>query len=385
MKNKVLAVVLSMAMSISMLSGCSSGAEPAAPAPEPEAEAEAEEEPQESEPEEAAAGEDYYIEWADQQWGLSAEEIEQVKALNLSFAIETPTESEFGYGQMRGFEDACEALGIKVAGETACGLDPAVQQANMENFISMGVDGIVCQPQDADTAASRFDPVVEAGIKLAFTGSHPDGYSAGEQYVTEVTDEFAKEGELAADYLAEAIGGKGKILAIKISSVNYVSNTRDNAFIDAINEKYPDIELAEVGGIESASDAASIASGLLARHPDADGMFVTFSTPALEVLDIVKSLGMEDFKIVTIDLDTVCCLDMINGGNIAGIVCDSAYYYAAAAVVGLAKDFLGQEVPGELAGPGKQVTLDNMREMWQWSFGTDVPDDLSKALEGIGK
>ena len=59
---------------------------------------------------------------------------------------------------------------------------------------------------------------------------------------------------------------------------------------------------------------------------------------------------MNDFKIVTVDLDTVCCLDMVNEGNIAGIVCDSAYYYAAAAVVGLAKDFLGQEVPEELAG-----------------------------------
>ena len=182
----------------------------------------------------------YYFEWAGEQWGLSNEEIDKIKEMDLSFAIETPTESEFGYGQMRGFEDACKALGIKVAGEASCELDPATQQSNMENFISMGVDGIVCQPQDADTAASRFDAVVDAGIKLAFTGSKPDGYEAGEQYVTMVTDEFAEEGALAADYLAEAIGGKGKILAITISSVNAVSNTRDGAFVDTIKEKYPD-------------------------------------------------------------------------------------------------------------------------------------------------
>lgn len=327
----------------------------------------------------------YYFEWAGEQWGLSAEEIEEVKAMDLSFAIETPTESEFGYGQMRGFEDACEALGIKVAGEASCELDPATQQSNMENFISMGVDGIVCQPQDADTASSRFDAVVDAGIKLAFTGSKPEGYEAGNQYVTMVTDEFAEEGAMAADYLAESIGGEGQILAITISSVNEVSNIRDGAFLDTMEEKYPEIEIAEVGGIESASDAGSVASGLLARYPDADGMFVTFSTPALEVLDIVKSLGKDDFKIVTVDLDTVCCLDMVNEGNIAGIVCDSAYYYAAAAVVGLAKDFLGQEVPEELAGPGQKVTVDNMRDMWQWSFGTEVPDTLAEALEAAGK
>lgn len=331
------------------------------------------------------SGDGYYFEWAGEQWGLSAEEIEEIKAMDLSFAIETPTESEFGYGQMRGFEDACEALGIKVAGEASCELDPATQQSNMENFISMGVDGIVCQPQDADTASSRFDAVVDAGIKLAFTGSKPEGYEAGNQYVTMVTDEFAEEGAMAADYLAEAIGGEGQVLAITISSVNEVSNIRDGAFLDTMEEKYPEIEVAEVGGIESASDAGSVASGLLARYPDADGMFVTFSTPALEVLDIVKSLGMEDFKIVTVDLDTVCCLDMVNEGNIAGIVCDSAYYYAAAAVIGLAKDFLGQEVPEELAGPGQKVTVDNMRDMWQWSFGTEVPDTLAEALDAAGK
>lgn len=337
--------------------------------------------------EETGTQDGFYIEWAGQQFGLSNEEIEKVKEMNLRFAIEAPTESDFGYGQIRGFTDTCEALGIEVAGEAYCELDPATQQQNMENFISMDVDGIVCQPQEASIAAQNFNPVVEAGIKLAFTGSVPEGYTAGKEYVTMVSDEFAEEGRLAAEMLSDAIDGEGKVLAMTISSVNYVSNTRDGAFVDAIKNDYPDIELAEEGGIESASDAGSVASAMLTRHPDAKGMFVTFSTPALEVLEIVKSLGMDDFKIVTVDLDSICCLDMINEGNIAGIVCDSAYYYASAATIALAKAYLGEELPEELAGPGKKVYPENIEEMWQWSFGENAPEVLTEALieKGIKK
>ncbi|MBU9726024.1 substrate-binding domain-containing protein [Diplocloster modestus] len=397
-RTKRITALLMVAMIGVQLTGCASnsgsGTAPADAAAEPAATASSEKaEPQDTpkaaeaaDKDAASSGDGFYIEWAGQQYGLSADEIKQVKDMGLRFAIEVPTESDFGYGQIRGFKDTCEALGIETVGEAYCELDPAVQQSNMENFISMGVDAIVCQAQESKIAAKNFDPVVQAGIKLAFTGSVPDGYTAGKEYVTMVSDEFAEEGRMAAEMLADSIGGKGDVLAITISSVNYVSNTRDGAFVDAIKNDYPDINLAEEAGIELASDAGPAISAMLTRHPDAKGVFVTFSAPALEVLEVVKSLNMQDFNIVTIDLDTICCLDMINGGYISGIVCDSAYYYASAAAIALAKSYLGQEVPAELAGPGKKVTPENMEEMWKWSFGDELPEVLKDALteKGIG-
>ena len=109
MKNRVLAMMLSLTMGISLLAGCGSpkASEPA-PAQEEAEAGEEEEASEEAKAEPAAASEDYYIEWANQQWGLSAEEIDEIKAMNLSFAIETPTESEFGYGQMAG--SGCTAV-----------------------------------------------------------------------------------------------------------------------------------------------------------------------------------------------------------------------------------------------------------------------------------
>lgn len=52
----------------------------------------------------------------------------------------------------------------------------------------------------------------------------------------------------SAEMMADAIGGEGEILAITVADVNYVCNTRDDAFLKTIAEQYPNITVAEVGG-----------------------------------------------------------------------------------------------------------------------------------------
>ena len=42
-------------------------------------------------------------------------------------------------------------------------------------------------------------------------------------------------------------------------------------------------------------------------------------------LNAIKALGRSDIKIVTMDLDSTCALDMAQGGNIVGIACDMPY------------------------------------------------------------
>ena len=101
--------------------------------------------------------------------------------------------------------------------------------------------------------------------------------------------------------------------------VNYVCNTRDDAFLKTIAEQYPNITVAEVGGFSSPNEAAQITSALLTKYPNVKGIFVSYSTPCIDVLQTVKALGRTDIKIVTMDLDTTCALDMAQGGNIVGI------------------------------------------------------------------
>lgn len=311
---------------------------------------------------------------------LTAEELRKIKDLKLSFAFEAPTESEFGNAEVRGFVDTCRDLGIAVAGEAYCDLDPSRQKENMENFMALGVQGIGTQPQETGIAPQTFNPLVQKGVKLALIGTVPEGYVAGKDYVSMITSELEAQGRQAADRLAETIGYEGDIAAIIISSVNFVSNTRDGAFRKRIKEKYPKINLVEEAGIEVPKDAGPAASALLTRHPGIKGMFVTFSTPCVEALEAVRNLGASNLKITTVDLDTICALDMVNGGNVVGIAVDSPYSLGQTGALALAYGVLGKDCPPFLVSPAIMVTADNIKEAWMFSMGQELPPEVAEAL-----
>lgn len=311
---------------------------------------------------------------------LTPDEVEKVKSMNLKAAFELVAEAEWNRASLLGFQDAGKALNIETVGIASAEFDPERQKKNMENFMALSPDIITCQPQELDIAASTFDPLVEKGIKLVFLSNVPTGYEPGKQYVSAITDDLVGMGEIAADAMAEAIGGEGKIIAITLAAVNYVCNTRDTSFVSAIKEKYPNIEIVGEGGFQKVSEAGMKASGLLTRYPDVKGIYVSFSVPAIDVLEAVRSLGRSDIKIVVMDLDTVLALDMIQGGNVYSIIADSPYSLGYGIAILGAYGVLGKPAPKYLTSPGFAVKKDNVLDAWKWSFGTNPPDDLMSAI-----
>ena len=241
---------------------------------------------------------------------LTPEELAQVRSMNLTACFELINASEWDNANLIGFQDACEAMNIKIVGQGCCDLDPIQQKTNMESFAALNPDIVTCQPQDLDVCAPTFDPLWQAGVKLTFMSNVPTGYTAGKEYVGAITDSIVDMGIDSAEMMADAIGGEGEILAITVADVNYVCNTRDDAFLKTIAEQYPNITVAEVGGFSSPNEAAQITSALLTKYPNVKGIFVSYSTPCIDVLQTVKALGRTDIKIVTMDLDTTCALDM---------------------------------------------------------------------------
>lgn len=164
-----------------------------------------------------------------------------------------------------------------------------------------------------------------------------------------------------------------------VSDVNYVCNTRDAAFIETMKKEYPDVEIIE-GGFSTAAEAGQTASALLTANPDAAGVFVSYSTPCIDVLQTVKDLGKTDVKIVTMDLDSTCALDMAQGGNIVGIACDMPYAMGFGRALMAAYGALGKECPGFVTSPSFQVTRENLLEGYKSSLGIEAPQEVKDAL-----
>ncbi len=312
---------------------------------------------------------------------LTPAEVAKIRSMNLKACYEYVTEIDWDKANLRGFQDACKLLNISIVGIASAELDPVKQKANMENFMALNPDIITCQPQDLDVAApATFAPLAKKGIKLVFLSNVPKGFKAGTDYVAGITDSLVDMGYGAADMMAEAIGGSGDIITDCVAGVNYVCNTRDNAFIKRIHDKYPKIRIVEQGGFQAMKEAGPQASGLLTRYPSVKGIYVSFSNPAIDVLEGVRTIGRNDVKIVTMDLDTVACVDMAQGGNIFGIVADSPYSMGFGRAILGAYGVLGKKAPKYVASPAFNVTKKNLADAWKWSFGENLPDDVQKAL-----
>lgn len=311
---------------------------------------------------------------------LTPEELEQVRSMNLTACFELINASEWDNANLIGFKDACDAMNIEIVGQGCCDLDPITQKANMESFAALNPNIVSCQPQDLDVCAPTFDPLWQAGVKLTFMSNVPTGYTPGKEYVGAITDSIVDMGVDSAEMMADAIGGEGDILVISVADVNYVCNTRDKAFLDTIAEKYPNINVVEVGGFSTASEAGQVASALITKYPDIKGIFVSYSSPCIDVLQTVKTLGRDDIKIVTMDLDSTCALDMAQGGNIVGIACDMPYAMGFGRALMAAYGCIGKECPGYVTSPSFKVTRDNLLEGYRTSLGIDAPAEVQEAL-----
>jgi len=152
--------------------------------------------------------------------------------------------------------------------------DVSKNLANFEDLVAKGCDLIFVTPQTPDNLVEVIDDAMDQGIKVVVHSSaiNSDNYTA---YVN--TDDY-EWGVAAAEYIADAVGGEGKVAMVNgISGTGAANDTYEGAM--SVFEQYPDINtLPEVYGEWDFSKTKIVMQDLLAAHPDIDGIW-TFSEP----------------------------------------------------------------------------------------------------------
>lgn len=191
---------------------------------------------------------------------LTGNEISEVQAGGYTAALLWHTAGAFTEAVSQGAKDAFAELGIEVIAETNAQFDAAQQANDVETVLAQNPDIIISLVLDPVSGAEAFRPAVEAGVHLVFLSNVPEGYVHGTDYVGLVTGDLAAMGIAAADLLAEALGGQGKVGFIFHDAAYYVTNQRDQAFKAWIQARYPDIEIVDEQGLADPAAAEQIAS-----------------------------------------------------------------------------------------------------------------------------
>lgn len=288
--------------------------------------------------------------------------------------------SEFVDAVTAGATDEFARFGIDVTAVAASNWDSAKRQSDVETVMAKKPDIILTLPFDPPSAAAAFRAAKDSGVKLVFLSLTPEGFEHNRDYAAIVTDDLFEMGKQAADAMAKAIGGKGKIAWIYHDANFYVTNQRDNAFKATIEKNHPDIDIVAEEGLADPARAEDIANALLLRHPDLDGIYAPWTGPAEGVLAALRANGNGKTKIVTLDLSDPLALDMVKNGNVAALVADQAYELGRAMAAAGVLALLGRDVPPFVVAPAVTVTPDNINAGYQESQNRQPPQIVMDAL-----
>lgn len=312
---------------------------------------------------------------------LSDADIAALKDKGYKAALLWHTSSDFVNAVTAGAKDEFARAGVEVVVQTDAGFDAARQRSDIETALAAKPNVILALPLDPVTSAEAFRQAVTDGTKLVFLSNLPADYKHGKDYAAIVTDDLFQMGKQAADALAKAMGGKGKVGWIFHDATYYVTNQRDNAFKSTIEKDYPDIKIVAEQGITDPARAEELASAMLLKHPDLDGIYVTWAEPADGVLAALRAAGNTSTKIVTLDLAEPVGLDMVKGGAVVALVADKAYELGRAMAATGLKSLLGQETPAFIVAPALTVTKENVVEGWKESLNRDAPQSILDAAK----
>ena len=189
-----------------------------------------------------------------------------------------------------------EAQGLKLDVRYA-EFDSRKQNDQIDIFITQGVDAIIIAPNDS----SGVGPVIAEAKRKNIPVFTADIAAKNADVVCHVASDNEAAGRLVGEYLAKAIGGKGKVAVIDHPSVTSVQE-RTRGF-DAVMAQYPDIEIVQrLPGEGQRDKAMRVCQDLLQAQPDLSGIFGINDDSALGALAAVEAAGLQD-KIVIVGVD----------------------------------------------------------------------------------
>ena len=308
-------------------------------------------------------------------------QIAKLKAGHYTAAQLWHTSSEFVTAVQNGADAEFARFGIQVVAKSNANNDAGTQANQVQTVMAKKPSAIIGLPVDPTSAAAAFQPAVKAGTKLVFLSNVPAGYTYGKQYSAIVTDDLFQMGKQAADALGNALGGKGQIAVMFYDAKFYVTNQRDAAFVATIKKDFPNIKIVAEQGFTDPTNATSIASALLTKHPKLDGIYTSWSQPAEGVLSALRTVNNTHVKVATLDIDDTVMVDMATGGATVAVVVDRAYALGKGMADAVAYALLGEKAPPFLVAGALTITKGNITQGYQESLNAAVPAVVKKVLK----
>ncbi|WP_051710918.1 substrate-binding domain-containing protein [Andreprevotia chitinilytica] len=311
---------------------------------------------------------------------LSSQDTAALKSKGFKAAILMHTSSDFSSALTAGAKKVFDELNIQVVAVTDAEMDPKKQRTDLETVLALKPDLIISLVIDPVSGAAAFRQAADKGVKLVFISNAPQGFKVGQDYAGIVTDDLFGMGRAAAEMLASSINNKGDVAVMFHAANYYVTNQRDQA-VKTVLSKYPGIKVVTSKGIANPNDGEMIASAILTQNPSVKAIYAPWDAIAEGVTAAARAAGRKDLKVITMDLGAANALDMVKGGNVAGIVSDLPYDMGQTLARMGALSLLKKPTPPFVTVDAIKVTPANLVDQWQKALYRKPPEAVVKALQ----
>ena len=211
-----------------------------------------------------------------------------------------------------GARDAAKELGVELNWQGAPQWDINLQMPILQAAIERDPAGMVLAPNDPDALISIVDDLVKNRNIPVVT---VDGNLSEPVDTQNIRTDNLTAGGLAADAMAEAIGGEGTVLIVALNPGVIGNQQRADGFVSVIEEKYPNITVLpiEYPGSDQ-NKAAEVAAAAIQANPDLKGIYTTHSNAAVGTSSAVIGAGLGgQVKIIAYDADPQQVRDLRDG------------------------------------------------------------------------
>ncbi|HAA85000.1 MAG TPA: D-ribose ABC transporter substrate-binding protein [Kosmotogaceae bacterium] len=216
--------------------------------------------------------------------------------------------------------DQAAELGVTVL--VADAMDsPAKQLNDIEDLIQQGVDLIIVNPTDSDAIVTAVEQANRAGIPVITV----DRGSSGGNVIAHIASDNVAGGRMAGEFLAELLGGRGKVIELQGILGTSAARDRGRGFAEAM-ANYPGITVvARQTANFNRAEGLMVMENLLQAHPDINGVFAQNDEMALGAIEAIKAAGLLD-KIHVVGFDAVDdAVDAVERGEMAATVAQQPY------------------------------------------------------------
>jgi len=243
--------------------------------------------------------------------------------------------------------------------------DRKAQISVVENIITRRADGIVLAPLDDAALRRPVDEAMSSGIPVVIF----DSGMKGDNYVSYVATDNFKAGQLAGQYMAKLLGGKGSVAVLRYAEGSDSTSKREDGFLDAIGA-FDGIEVVtsnRYAGVTTES-ALQAAENLLARFGGTkgnlriDGIFCATEPTALGILRALQNAGFAG-KVKFVGFDSSDkMIAALRAGELSGFVVQNPMQIGYLGVKTLVGHIQGRQAPRRIDTGSILVTMENIEK-----------------------